>query len=164
MNSAIERLLSLKVSDVARSDVVAVSAHAAMSEAAHTLTAHDISGAPVVDEQGRLVGVLSAFDFARRARSSDAPKIATAESVSSRLRADDGDRPLEIEPLPHDMVERFMTTAVQTVTPKTSLLDAARVMCGAHVHRVVVVDADGRPAGLLTSLDVVAAVVQAVEE
>jgi CBS domain-containing protein len=37
-------------------------------------------------------------------------------------------------------------------------------MCGAHIHRRVVIDGDGRPVGVLTALDLVAATVQSIEE
>ncbi len=65
MNSTIERLLSLKVSDVMTPSVVTVSSHETMSEAAALMVEHHVSGMPVVDEAGHCVGVLSATDFVR---------------------------------------------------------------------------------------------------
>ena len=66
MNSAIERLLSLRVCDVMSSTVVEVSVNASLAEAAALLVDNNVSGAPVVDESGRCVGVLSSTDFVVR--------------------------------------------------------------------------------------------------
>jgi predicted transcriptional regulator len=45
-----------------------------------------------------------------------------------------------------------------------TLLHAARIMCDQHIHRLIAVDRIGRPEGIVSSLDVVAALVQAVDE
>lgn len=162
MSDALARLLSLKVADLARHEVLTLDAHDGMSRAAAKLLAREVSGAPVVDEQGRLVGMLSAVDFMRRAHCCDAPRLGAA---GGNTLADAGDdRPLAVEQLPHDFVSRFMTTAVQTISAEATLLKAAQIMCAEHVHRLPVVDASGRPSGVITSLDIVAALFSAVEE
>lgn len=162
MTNAFERLLSLKVADVASPEVVQISSHDAMTRAAKTLLDHSISGAPVVDEHGWIVGVLTAFDFVRRACCCDSPGIAPAGS--NALSVDDADRPLCVEDLPHDMVSRFMSSGVQTIAAEAGLLEAARIMCATHVHRLPVMDEQHRPCGVVTSLDIVAALVNTVEE
>jgi CBS domain-containing protein len=50
------------------------------------------------------------------------------------------------------------------VQPEQTLLTAARIMCVKHVHRLPVLDSDNRPVGLLTAMDVVAAMVNAIDE
>jgi len=50
MNSAIERLLSLRVADAMSKDVVRLSPRESMADAAETLVDHHITGAPVVDK------------------------------------------------------------------------------------------------------------------
>jgi magnesium transporter len=77
---------------------------------------------------------------------------------------DDADRPLCVEDLPHDMVSRFMSSGVQTIAAEAGLLEAARIMCATHVHRLPVMDEQHRPCGVVTSLDIVAALVNTVEE
>lgn len=160
MNSAIERLLHLRVADVMTRNVVQVPADETMDKTAELLNQHDISGAPVVDELGRCVGVISGSDFVLRERA----RKGAASGVERVLVQDAPGRPYHIEDIAEDRVSEHMSADVQTVAANASLMDAARIMCSEHIHRVVVLDRDDRPVGLVSSLDVVAAMVHAVEE
>jgi CBS-domain-containing membrane protein len=163
MNSAIERLLKLRVADVMARNVVQVPAHETMDKTAELLNQHDITGAPVVDELGRCVGVISGSDFVvrERARNGAGRPAVGHEQV---LVQDAPGRPYHIEDIASDLVSQHMSAEVQEVAAEATLMDAARLMCGEHIHRVVVLDRDRRPVGLVSSLDVVAAVLHAIEE
>jgi CBS domain-containing membrane protein len=63
-----------------------------------------------------------------------------------------------------DLVMARMTPAVQTVRADVPLLKAGRIMWAQHVHRLPVVDSQGRVIGIITSSDMVAALVQAADE
>jgi CBS-domain-containing membrane protein len=69
-----------------------------------------------------------------------------------------GDGQQVAEELPADAVGRYMTTDVVTAGPQTPLPELARMMVDAHIHRVTVVDEQGRPVGIVSSTDVLAAV------
>jgi CBS-domain-containing membrane protein len=140
MNSAIERLLSLRVADVMRRDVSTVTTDLTMPEAANGLLRSKVSGVPVVDQREHCVGVLSAVDFVRR----------EVESANDRNGG--------------DTVRTYMSSSVHYVEAHVTLIDAARSMCRQHVHRLPVLDRTGRVVGLISSLDLVAAMVHAVEE
>ena len=58
MDIAVDRLMTLKVKDVMTRKVICVAQNQRLSEAAGLFLEKGISGAPVVDEQGRCVGVL----------------------------------------------------------------------------------------------------------
>jgi CBS-domain-containing membrane protein len=164
MNTAIERLLTLHVRDVMNPNVVEVRASQTMAEAAAVLAAHHISGAPVVDEQGRCVGVLSAADFVHRENRQNVccePCLAGREHVLAHERAEE---PVAIEAPDEEGVRRHMTSAVQTIAADASMMEAARILCAQHVHRLPVVDERSRVVGMVTSLDLIAATVKAVEE
>jgi CBS domain-containing protein len=60
-------LLSLTAADLMSGNVVLLSEHMALRDAARLLLRHQIGGAPVVDKDGRCVGVLTAIDFVRLA-------------------------------------------------------------------------------------------------
>jgi CBS domain-containing protein len=163
MNSAIERLITLNVADAMTKDVVCVSASQTMAEAAAALKRREVSGAPVLNDCGRLVGILSATDFIRHEMASARPSSAQGEA--EHCLASHGELgALSIEYSGQDLVGAHMTSAVQTVRPHVRLLDAARIMCAQHVHRLPVVEENGKVIGMITSLDLVAAMVKAVEE
>ena len=50
-----------------------------------------------------------------------------------------------------------MTPDPVTVKPETSILALARMMVDAHIHRVIVVDKERRPIGIVSSTDLLAA-------
>ncbi len=164
MNSAIERLLGLRVCDVMNSPVASVSENASLAEAAKLFATHEITGAPVVDVAGRCIGMISTTDFAMREH-----RLATAREQRSmgweHTVAQDGpDESIHIRTIAEDLVREHMSPAVQTINHMASLVNAARVMCREHIHRLVIIDEDERPVGMVSSLDLVAAMVAAVEE
>jgi len=55
-------------------------------------------------------------------------------------------------------VRRYMTADVVTVGPETPLPELTRAMIDAHIHCIIVVDAEQRPIGVVSSTDVLAAV------
>ena len=65
---------------------------------------------------------------------------------------------------PGDKVRSHMTTAVQSIAPAATMLAAANVMTAQHVHRLIVLDAQGRPIGVISTMDIVAALLNAMEE
>jgi CBS domain-containing protein len=65
MPEATKTLLDLTASELMARDVVLLPEHISLRDAARLLRRARVSGAPVVDEQGRCVGVLSAADFIR---------------------------------------------------------------------------------------------------
>lgn len=163
MEHIYERLQQLKVADCMNTTVVPISVNHTMREAAAVLRKYGISGAPVVDEHGRCVGMLSAADFVRREVDNH-----NAMPPSAYARAEHAEDarpvPLELGETAEDLVSKYMATAVQSVQPQTPLIAAAQTMCGSHIHRLPVLDESGRPLGMITSLDLTAALVHAVHE
>lgn len=133
MEYAIDRLLALRVSDVMTKNVVVTRQTDSIAQAAALFAQRDVSAAPVVDDQGRCVGILSVVDFA-------AHNARTDQTVGER-----------------------MTRVVQSISSGNSLLAAARTMCSHHVHRLPVLD-DNHPVGVISTMDVVAALVNAIDE
>jgi CBS-domain-containing membrane protein len=56
----------MQVRDVMMTNVISVPAHATLLEAARTMLRNRVSGLPVVDAQGQLVGMVTEGDFLRR--------------------------------------------------------------------------------------------------
>jgi CBS-domain-containing membrane protein len=152
-------LLELTAQDLMTQGVVAVPEEMSIRTAAHLLHQSHVSGAPVIDAYGRCVGVLSGSDFmtivedgeAARRRPEDPGCYHSAWQVP------------DLQPSPSDEVRDFMTEDPVTVRPDTPVAELARMMVDAHIHRVIVVDGEGRPVGIVSSTDILAAVGRAAQ-
>lgn len=125
----------LSVADLMTVDPHVIERSALVEDAEELMAQKRISGLPVIDERGELVGVVSRTDLGYLTR----PRV---RELMSRWQT-----PLK--------VEEIMTSPPVTVRSSMSLTNAARVMMEHEVHRVVVVDDLGRPVGVLSATDFV---------
>src|SRR5262249_29165895 len=126
--------------------------------AAHRLAQAGVTGAPVINGDGRCVGVLSATDFVHWVdRGPDHARTACAASPAfwSPWQI------VEASELPDEPVKPHMPRDPVTVPPATPVGELARKMIDAHIHRLIVVDGAGKPIGIVSSTDVLAAVARA---
>ena len=149
------------VKDVMSPDVMTVADEMTTGELARYLTEHEISGAPVVDSQGHLVGVVSMTDIGRHvAEPSDFESLGSTEFYRESTRDltldDFGQRYVEQSAA---TVRDVMTPVVHHVPANATLADAARLMIREHIHRLVVTQGK-QPVGIITSLDLLRVVVE----
>ncbi|HEX5748437.1 MAG TPA: CBS domain-containing protein [Archangium sp.] len=128
------------VGDVMSREVIAVNPDTSLQTAAELMLEHAISGMPVVDEQGRLLGMVSKTDLVRQRLGED----------ESHVTLPSGQHLVDVT-----TVEDVMTRHVLIVPEKASLTEAAQIMVNAGVHRVPVVSTRGVLAGLVTTSDIV---------
>lgn len=142
----------LKAADVMTPDPVCVSPATTIRELARVFEEHEISGAPVVNQEGTLIGVVSKTDLIRRCSEGtvDFPPAYLFEILSDQDRGDDA---AEVIPEPLVCVQDFMTEDPVTVTPGTPVERVAALMYEKRIHRVVVVDKERFPLGILTTFD-----------
>jgi CBS-domain-containing membrane protein len=142
MERIAHRLITLKVKDVMSRLVTEVSPDHSMSDVALLLIDNHVTGAPVVDDRGRCIGMLSAVDYVKRGCE----------------RPEGSDRWSDVK------ASDCMSTAYECIRPEQTMLDAARLMCVKHVHRLPVLDRNCVLVGLITSMDITAALVNAMDE
>jgi CBS domain-containing protein len=119
-------------------DLTLIRPEATIREVVSTLATSHVSGLPVVDAEGRIVGVISNTD------------IMAAEAAMS----DDHGRP---SLLTQTTVQDIMSPRPYTIGPAADVREAARHMLYAGVHRVFVTTED-RLLGVLAASDIVRAV------
>ncbi|HEX9635612.1 MAG TPA: CBS domain-containing protein [Candidatus Limnocylindria bacterium] len=125
----------LSAGDLMTIDPVLVAVDAPLEEAERLILDYGVSGLPVVDQGGALVGVVSQTDFMHLAN----PDVRSLiHHKASGIR-----------------VGEVMSRPPVTVLLTTPLVEAARRMVVERVHRVVVVDDDQRPLGVLAAMDFV---------
>ena len=133
--------------------VVTIDPEAPITDAVRTMLAHHVSGLPVVDRAGTLVGIVSESDFIRRA------ELGT-EQKRGRLLAFllGSDRAALDYARQHGRkVGEIMTPNPRTVDPDTPLVEIAGLMEKGHIKRLPVVQ-DGRLVGIVTRSDFLPAV------
>lgn len=123
--------MNMTAADVMIRDVVVVTEATPLREVARLFADHRISGVPVVDQAGSLVGVISESDIVRRANS--------------------------IGGWSPTIVGQIMTRPAVTVPPGEPLSRVCQLMSGRRIHRIVVVE-DERILGILTSMEILGAV------
>lgn len=127
---------ALRVGNLMSLDPIVIGSDQPAAEAERLLKTYRVGGLPVVD-QDELVGVISQADL-MVARSSE-----MIGANWQRMR-----------------VRHLMTSPAVTIHATATLAHAAKLMIQRHIHRLVVVDDDGEPIGVLTTLDLLRALTE----
>ncbi len=142
-----------RVADFMSRKVVSLRPDASVREAEALLAKHGIGGAPVVDEHGRVRGVVSQRDLVRlEATPATAGQSGEFYTDMEEFR-DLAKTPVERHGTP---VEKVMTTNVIQVGPDAEVAEAARTMRAHRVHRLLVIDGQVL-VGILTAQDLLRA-------
>jgi len=147
LKAASKPFLALTAADLMSTPVMTIPQEMSLREAARLLARSSISGAPVVDKDGRCLGVLSSSDFVT---------WAGREGETVSFIAPWGEV-INIDDSPDNEIRHYMTAQPVFVAPRTSIGELAQKMVDAHIHRILVVE-NNRPRGIVTSTDILAAV------
>lgn len=129
------RTQPLTAADVMSADVTTVEIDAPIEHASWLLRKNRVSGLPVIGKDGSVVGVVSETDFLYLG---DPEVRGMIHHKTSGLR-----------------VGEIMSSPPVTVGAGTPLVEAARLMRDERIHRVIVVDGDDRPIGVVAASDFV---------
>jgi len=121
----------MHVRDLMTTDVVAVAPNTSIRDAARMMFRYRVSGLPVVDPEGHVLGIITEGDF-----------------LAMELKRADGGATAEF-------VSEVMSRSVLSISPDLEVLDAARFMYEHDVKRIVVVE-DGTMTGIISRFDIVA--------
>ncbi len=141
----------MKVQDVMTTDVATTGPDAPLKEAALELVRRRISGMPVVDGDGRVLGVVSEADIL--AKEGDDRR---GGGGFLQWLVDPGD-PWITARFDAVTVGEAMSQPAQTIAADRPLADAATVMLDEGINRLPVVDDDGKLIGLVSRGDLVRA-------
>lgn len=130
----------MKVAELMQPNVRTINSDASVAEVVLSLADGHISGLPVVDKGGRIIGVVSATD------------VLTAEAEAEAESSTVGQTLMQ-----ETSVRDIMTPRPYTVAPDEDVREAARQMLYAEVHRLFVAEGD-RLVGVLSTTDIVRAV------
>jgi CBS domain-containing protein len=135
-------------------------------ELANVLVENEISGAPVEDRFGKLVGVVSLTDIAAALAEDEEELEGERGDFFLSEWEDDGMSREEIEELGLDEAEltvaEIMTPEVFTVREDTPVSEIAQTMIQNHVHRILVTRED-RVVGIISTSDLLGLLVEEKE-
>ncbi len=138
-----------RISDFMNSDVVCARPGMTVAELRDLLASRGISGAPVVDESGKILGVVSLSDLARYI--SQRTTVGESGRFFSNLN-----EYRELANLPRDAsdepVESLMSKEAYTIAQDSSAAAGAKLMRERKIHRLLVTE-DGLLVGVVTALD-----------
>ncbi len=147
----------IRVKDLMVRDVVSVQPEDSLNEAVALMFENRVTAVPVVDKRRRCKGILSTTDLIALFRTVAAGQVEPDElNQFTEDLADASQRGLR---LGNRTVSEVMTADVMTVTLEDTILTAAREILRNRVHRLVVVDAQQRVIGILSTMDLLAAFV-----
>lgn len=149
----------MTVRDVMTTGVIVVKESTPLKEVAQILIDKGISGVPVVDEAGTVVGVVSEGDLLFKETGPDVVR----KHRLGRLFGDQKTAAARERKLQATTAGEAMTSPAIAIRPSQTLAEAARLMTGQLVNRLVVLDGQ-KLVGIVTRADLVRALVRTDDE
>ncbi len=126
-----------EVRELMTAEVVTVTLETRFKELAGLMAIHEVSALPVLGPGGQVAGVVSEVDLLRKEQFQEDPGRSARD---------------------------VMTSPAVTVTPDATIVEAARLMDRHRIKRLLVVDADGRLAGIVTPRDLLRVYLRSADE
>ncbi len=120
-------LPDVRVGEITRRNLITIREASTLREAAKVLYSHGIRGAPIVSEKGDVIGFITTTDIAM--------VVANNEDL---------DAP----------VTRYMRRNVVVISEGDTILEAIRIMSFHGIGRLLVINSQGRPVGIVTRTDI----------
>ena len=142
----------MKVKDIMIKNVTTLSSDIPAMDAVKKLFELEISGLPVVDSDGRLVGMFTEKDLLKAILPSYVEKVGKfiyEENPKGTKK--------KLEDLSGIKVKDLMRKEVVTITEETDCYEAARVMLTQKARRVPVIDRENKVIGIVARCDVLKA-------
>jgi len=147
---AVERLThSVKARDIMTHKVISATRDTPLAEVAQMMTVEGVSGVPVIDDEERVVGVISDKDFVLHMGGEDLRSFmgVVAHCLTSRKCV--------ALPMRHQTAGDIMTPPAVTITEEASVSDVTVLMATRNINRVPVTDDENRLVGIIARADIV---------
>jgi CBS domain-containing protein len=148
------------IAEVMTPNPISINPQKPLQEAIKILVENRISGLPVVDEAGKLIGVISESDLMWQETGVEPPPyIMFLDSVIYLQNPTRHDK--EIHKVLGETVGEVMTDRPITITGDRSIKEAARIMHEKKIRRLIVVDEqDEKVIGIVTQGDIIRAMAE----
>ncbi len=143
----------MQIKDIMATDVITVSTSDSVEQCAKLLQENNISGLPVLDEGGKVAGIVTEGDLIRRASRIKAPGY--LEILGGLIYL--GSPGKFVEELQRAMsleAGQLMSKDVISVKPEESVEEAATLMVEKGISRLPVIDDDDKLVGIVSRRDI----------
>ncbi|WP_405810868.1 CBS domain-containing protein [Streptomyces sp. NBC_00210] len=151
----------MKIGSLMVDDVVKAEYDTPFKEVARLLGEHHISGLPVVDEDEKVIGVISESDLMARQAEGPAPDERGRPHWLARLHISKGN---DADKAHARDAGTLMSAPAITVRAESSIAEAARTMAQRRIERLPVVDEEDRLVGIVTRRDLLQVFLRPDEE
>ena len=147
----------MKVSDIMTEPAIVVTQDRTLEEVAEKMLNSHIGGLPVVDDDGKIVGIVTESDFSAKEHAIPFSRNYAPQLFGEWMPKEDVEKAYKAAR--SIQVKDIMSKPVVTVTGDDTVAEAVRKMLDNHVHRVPVVS-DDVPVGMVSRYDLLKLVVQ----
>ncbi len=146
-----------KARDIMTKDVICVNPEMRIDELDKIFVKHKITGAPVVDENENLVGVVSQsnivnYDLKKGMHASSISDYYRSTGIESQQMTEDSIE-VDTSSMADTEVKDIMVANVITANSEDSIHDIANTMCDKKIHRLVIVEGN-KVVGMVSTLDI----------
>lgn len=147
------------VADLMQRQLVTIETKDSIVDVAKLFQEHRFHAAPVVNDRGVCIGILTSSDLVRFEAQWQTRQTQLQHGTNFDLARYDDESPAS-PPYRLDQVGAQMTTAFQAVAGGVSLSEAISMMYDRQLHHLLVLDGLGKPYGILSTMDVLGYLVQ----
>lgn len=137
------------VKNIMSKDVITIKNTVTYYEAAKTLYDNKVSGAPIVDDKGILVGIITEKDLFKVLY-----PFYKSYYENPELYVDAEERESKASEIKDDSIEKFFSREITTVAPDTLIMQAGAKLIAKSIHRMPVVDEKGKIVGIISRGDI----------
>lgn len=141
--------------DIMTRNVITISPEIDLKEAATVFVEHNISGAPVVDRNNRLVGILTEGDLVKQQKPLQKPLYLMF--LDSAFPINYKNMKSEVEALTATTVSELMTPYPLTLPEYADISEVAQLMLTKQVNRIPIVNEEDELLGIVTRQDIIRA-------
>jgi len=144
----------MKVKDLISTNVLTISKDTSVEEIAGILAENNISGVPVVDEENRVIGIVTQKDLLYK---DIKPRFPAVVEILGGMIFLSGVKEYntELKKLVATKAEELMTKKVITISPDSSVEKAAAIMVDKNINRIPVVDEGNHLLGIISRADII---------
>jgi len=142
----------LKAADIMTKDVISVKNETTIEELARLLIDHKISGTPVIDDDNKLIGIVTENDLIKKNKRFHIPTI--VRLFDAYFLLDSGKVEDEIKKMVATTVGEICTKKVVSISEDSTLEEIATIMAEKHIHLLPVLK-DNEVIGIVGKADVV---------